>query len=387
MPKTDGPNEASSGPPESGLIDPVLESHTRILEGADREQEIRNALARVGIASDVDRVYVFEVHTEGDGTHHASQRYEWVREDIDPQIDNPQLQALPLEQAGYGRWVRLLTDYQPVFGLVEEFPEEEQPLLAVQSILSLLVLPIFADGELCGFVGFDDCRQRKTWTRSDVDLLLSLSITIGSCLQEESGATGSLDSHAAKYVAVVRSLLQLRDVAGSWQPLDDMLLQIRARIRALVAAHRYLVRRNDQADLDSDTFMDFWERELRRSLDDCGQPMLRLRAMAAPFGIPKAVQLDLGLLLHELVLAFACRHPATYRSGGISLGMHEERGAVVIRLRLEGEGQDGNHETPDAIGLVLVRRIAQALSGYLQVPAADATARVVIPLRSTAGTE
>ena len=144
------------------------------------------------------------------------------------------------------------------------------------------------------------------------------------------------------------------------------------------------MRRRDEADLDSDTFMDFWDKELRRSLDDCGQPMLRLRTMAAPFGIPRAVQLDLGLLLHELVLAFACRHAATYRAGALSLGMHEERGAAVIRLRLEGEGAEENHETPDAVGLVLVRRFAQALSGYLQVPAADASARIVVPLRSTA---
>jgi two-component sensor histidine kinase len=364
---------------DAGLIDPVLESHTRLLASEDIAQEITDALATVGRASGVDRVYLFEISEGPDGSLSASQRYEWVREGVRPEIDNPDLQNVPLEAAGYGRWARLLADYQPVFGVVEEFPAEEQPLLAAQSILSLLVLPVFSDGSLWGFVGFDDCRRRKAWTRGDVDLLLSLSISIGARVARDRGRRG-VDAHAAEFVGVVKSLMKLKDVAGSRQPLEEILEQLRARIRALVGIHRYLVTTGDGPTVDADDLLTFWETELRRSVDGCGPGDVRVRAMAESFALPRALVLKLALLVHELVLAYVCTFEAG-GAGGLSVGVHEEHGTAVIRVHLETDG--GNPPvgaTPDPLGLVLVRRIAQALSGYLLAPAGAATAQLVIPL-------
>lgn len=373
----------------SNLLDPVLESHARLFSSTDVAADISRALARVGSASDVDRTYVFEVTKLPDGSHVASHRFEWVREGIEPQLHNPELQDVPLQEAGYGRWIRLLSDYQPVFGLVEEFPIEEQPLLTIQDILSLLVIPIFADGELWGFVGFDDCRRRKVWTRSDVDLLLSLSIAIGARLGSRGPGSHEVDAGAANYMEIVRGLVGLRDLTGSRQPLSDLLLQIRARIRALVAIHRFLVRGSHQPAIDIAALLSFWEGEVREALDDCGQRDLRLRTMAESFDVPRGLVLETALVIHELVLAYSCTNVSTERRGTLSLGVHEDHGTAVVRLHLDG-GDDGvaAQGTPDALGLVLVRRIVQALAGQVQIPAADAAARIVIPLqRQTTGNE
>jgi two-component sensor histidine kinase len=325
-----------------------------------------------------------------DGSHVASHRYEWVREGVKPELDNPELQDVPLEEAGYRRWIRLLSDYQPVFGLVEEFPDEEQPPLTMQDILSLLVIPIFADGELWGFVGFDDCRQRKVWTRSDVDLLLSLSIAIGARLGTRGPASHEIDAEAANYMEIVRGLVGLRDLTGSTQPLSDLLQQIRARIRALVAIHRFLVRGRHRPTIDSAALVSFWEGELREALDDCGQRDLRLRTMAESFDVPRGLVLETALVIHELVLAYSCTSVPGERHGTLSLGVHEDHGTAVVRLRLEGKEADEEsaHGAPDALGLVLVRRIVQALAGDVEIPAADAAARIVIPLQGrTTGSE
>jgi two-component sensor histidine kinase len=160
-----------------------------------------------------------------------------------------------------------------------------------------------------------------------------------------------------------------------------MLEQIRARIRAVVSIHRYLQHVGTGTGIDAAEFLDFWEEELRRSLDDCGQRDLRLRAMAESFSFPVELVLETALVVHELVLAYACTQGPQRRRGGISVGMHEERGTAVVRLRLEGsESADDAHPAPDPLGLVLVRRVAQALAGYLEVPATEAAARLVIPL-------
>jgi two-component sensor histidine kinase len=365
------------------LLDPVLESHARLFSSNDVAADISRALARVGFASDVDRTYVFEVTTLPDGNHVASYRYEWVREGIEPELDNPELQNVSRQEAGYGRWIRLLSDYQPVFGLVEEFPVEEQPLLTMQNILSLLVIPIFTDGELWGFVGFDDCRRRKVWTRSDVDLLLSLSIAIGARLGSRAPGSHDVDAGAANYMEIVGGLVGLRDLTGSRQPLSDLLQQIRARIRALVAIHRFLVRSRHQPAIDVAVLLSFWEGEVRAALDDCGQRDLRLRTMAESFYVPRGLVLETALVIHELVLAYSCTNASGERRGTLSLGVHEEHGTAVVRLHLEGTEADekSSHGAPDSLGLVLVRRIVQALAGDAEIPAADAAARVVIPLQ------
>jgi len=268
-----------------------------------------------------------------------------------------------------------------VFGLVEEFPPEEQPLLTAQSIVSLLVLPIFSQGELWGFVGLDDCSRRKVWTRADVDLLLSVSIGISATVSEHRNAPRNLEKYAADYMAVVQSLVELGSVAGADRPLAESLRQTRARIRVIVAIHRFLLRLDGGTAVDSAAFSEFCQSELRRSLDDCGQPDLRIRAMSAPFEIPRAFTMDLGVLLHELVLAFACRHAQAVHDPGISIGIHEERGTAVIKLRLEDDEDTESYQAPDALGLVLVRRIAQQLSGHMEIPGPDSAARIVIPLR------
>lgn len=369
----------------SELVEPVFASHDRLLGSEDLAADIDGALGLVGEASGVDRVYVFEVTALPDGTHSASQRFEWVREGIAPQLENPDLQDVPLEEMGYGRWMRLLHDYQPVFGLIREFPPEEQPLLSAQDILSLLVIPIFTEGRLWGFAGFDDCRHNKVWTRSDIDLLLSLSIAIGARLASAEGDTEGVAEGALSYVSVVRNLANLRELAGSRQPLSDLLNQSRARIRALVGIHRFLLVSQTKSYVDAAELLDFWQGELRTTLDECGSRDLRLRAMSESFGFPRGLILQTMLIVHELVLAYTCDNPDVYREGGLSLGMHHENGTAVLRLRLEGHtDEDGVHSVPDPLGLVLVRRITQELDGYLEVPAAEAAARLVVPLRHAA---
>ena len=374
----------------SNLLDPVLESHGRLFSSTDIATDLSQALQRVGIAADVDRTYVFVLTARTDETHVASHRFEWAREGIEPQLDNPELQHVPLQEAGYGRWIRLLNDYQPVFGLVEEFPVEEQSLLSMQGILSLLVIPVFSDGELWGFVGFDDCRRRKVWTRSDVDLLLSLAIAIGARVGSRGPVSDEVDAGAVNYMEIVRGLVGLRDLTGSQQPLSDLLQQIRARIRALVAIHRFLVRGRHQPAVDIAALLSFWEDELREALDDCGQRHLRLRTMAESFAVPRGLVLETALVIHELVLAYSCTNAPSERHGTLSLGVHEDHGTAVVRLRLEGEKADEEsaHGAPDALGLVLVRRIVQALAGDVEIPAADAAARIIIPLQGmTPGSE
>lgn len=146
---------------------------------SDREDFVHRALAVLGQAARVGRVYVFENAVGAGGEATTSQRFEWCAEGVEPQIDNPELQDLPWIESGMGRWLQTLRDGRSIAGPIDEFPDEEQEILRAQGILSLAVVPIWVDGELWGFVGFDDVETRRVWSESEQSALFAAGCAVG----------------------------------------------------------------------------------------------------------------------------------------------------------------------------------------------------------------
>ncbi len=143
---------------------------------------LRKLLEDLGQAVRVSRVYLFENCVDDSGTILTSQREEWVKPGIEPQIDNPELQAVSYVEAGFQRWVRELSRRRPIFGLVREFPETEQALLKAQDIISIAVVPIFVKDEWWGFLGFDDCEKERRWSEHEIHTLALAANLIGASI-------------------------------------------------------------------------------------------------------------------------------------------------------------------------------------------------------------
>lgn len=142
-------------------------------------------LELLGEATGVDRVYVFSVHPHPEsGVPACSQLWEWCRSGVEPQIDNPALQNLEIEKAGFGRWVVELSAGRLIVGLVAEFPQEERPLLQAQGIQSILVAPIFRAEKLWGFVGFDAVREARLWQAHEQEVLQTVAAALGDQLAQ-----------------------------------------------------------------------------------------------------------------------------------------------------------------------------------------------------------
>ncbi len=143
-------------------------------------------LRLLGEATGVDRVYVFSVHPHPQsGVPACSQLWEWCRPGVAPQIDNPELQNLQLEKAGFGRWLTELSAGKPIVGAVAAFPESERFLLQSQGIQSILVAPIFRDDTLWGFVGFDSVRELRCWQPTEQEVLQTVARAIGEQLAQQ----------------------------------------------------------------------------------------------------------------------------------------------------------------------------------------------------------
>jgi PAS domain S-box-containing protein len=143
------------------------------------------ALSTIGWAANVDRVYIFEEHyheaSDGDV---ISMRYEWVAPNIKPQIHHPAMQNLAWEP-DLTRWSEILHRNQAVQGQLHEMSETEQQALAGQEIVSILLVPIFVENQMWGFLGFDDCSKVHHWTETEISILRAAGKGFGIAVQRE----------------------------------------------------------------------------------------------------------------------------------------------------------------------------------------------------------
>lgn len=165
------------------ILEAVGFASERLLQVEPWEEGMQQVLARLGSATDVSRVYVFE-NSGGDGDTplRASLRHEWTAGDVEPQIDHPELQRVPYLEGGFGRWRSYLERGEVVAGPVSEFPTSEQAFLEAQDIRSLAVVPVFAGDAWWGFMGYDETRRERDWSPPVLDALKAAANTIGTAL-------------------------------------------------------------------------------------------------------------------------------------------------------------------------------------------------------------
>lgn len=129
---------------------------------------IDDALKQIGLFSHASRAYVFTIAPNGltmNNTH------EWCNSGV--KEEREKLQDLPTSIFPW--WISELKkgeiiNIKDVSNMPEE-ASEEQALLQMQDIKSVLVLPIISKKHLVGFVGFDHIEENNVWLNEEVTIL------------------------------------------------------------------------------------------------------------------------------------------------------------------------------------------------------------------------
>ena len=145
---------------------------------------VENSLKKIIKSLKIDRVYIFENHLFNADLV-CSQRFEFVAYNISAEINNPELQNIPYDDAGIGRWKHLFEQGKYINGLVKNFPDGEREILESQDIQSILVMPIWFEDEFWGFIGFDDCRNERVWYELEKDVLKTFCSVFIAALNKE----------------------------------------------------------------------------------------------------------------------------------------------------------------------------------------------------------
>ncbi|HEY9848282.1 MAG TPA: PAS domain S-box protein [Leptolyngbyaceae cyanobacterium] len=176
-------SNSNTFPSWPNLLQGVAEATKQLLTISDYQTAINQALGTLGQVTGVDRVYIFQIHPHSDtGEPAMSQRFEWANSTVNPEIDNPILQNLPFSKFGMSRWYEVLRSGNLIKGLTQELSAEEKLLIEPQGILSIFIVPIPVNGQLWGFIGFDDCHTYRQWSKDEEAVLMTTAATLGGVI-------------------------------------------------------------------------------------------------------------------------------------------------------------------------------------------------------------
>ena len=170
---------------QSEILSGTAKAMNYLLTIPDHHQAMQKALEAVGVATGVDRSYIFEAKIdESTGETFLDQQFEWTAQGVIPEIGNSELQNMPFSRE-YPRWFNMLSNGQTLSGLVKDFPVKERQFLEPQDIISLIVVPVFVNDVFWGTVGFDDCSKGIQWSNNEVSILKALAASIGGSISRE----------------------------------------------------------------------------------------------------------------------------------------------------------------------------------------------------------
>ncbi|MCL2440573.1 MAG: ATP-binding protein [Treponema sp.] len=150
------------------LLDPEL---------TGMENNIYGSMDMMVKAVNADRVSIWKNHIYHDELC-ASQLYEWSEELV------PQQNADYTVNISYKKnmpdWEKLFSSGQCVNGLTDDMEPNSRNFLAIMQVQSIFAAPIFVRDHFWGFIEFDDCHIKRTFSENEVAILRSCCLLIGN---------------------------------------------------------------------------------------------------------------------------------------------------------------------------------------------------------------
>lgn len=142
---------------------------------------INDAVAEVGRFADVSKVFIIEKSFDG---KLSSMTCEWCNTDNISQKDRLQQISVDL----FNPWT---LDFSG--GIIFRYPGNINNIensylketIFSEDLKGLLILPLFADGNLYGYLGFSEYRDERIWTYEEESLLINFAQIISSVIQRQ----------------------------------------------------------------------------------------------------------------------------------------------------------------------------------------------------------
>lgn len=161
------------------ILEAVGRAAEHFLGSSGLQHNIQALLERLGSATGVCRVYVFETRTSNNSNSDLTvdRRYVWI---------DPTAKVCPMLPVSFPLlpgWAELLRNGTPIYATAATLPVSEHHFLELLGGHSLVLVPIFVRLRWWGFIGFDETRENHSWTPLEIDAVKAAAGIIGAAIQ------------------------------------------------------------------------------------------------------------------------------------------------------------------------------------------------------------
>lgn len=166
------------------LLHGIAEATKSLISANDPVNGFNSALQILGHSVEVDRTYIYK-HAVDEASNEMFIKllYEWTRDNIEAQINNPILQKLPYSRFSSLNFYNHFKEGKTLKFVIKDLPDKDQKVFIDRNIRSIILVPILIDDIYWGFVGFDDCTKDREWITSEESLLITMASSLGSVIK------------------------------------------------------------------------------------------------------------------------------------------------------------------------------------------------------------
>jgi PAS domain S-box-containing protein len=203
----------------TAMLDAIGYAATQIIGGSDWRAGIRELLDRLGQATGVSRVTLFEIHTGPDDAPVETCRYDWAEPGLALLSGDRRYENMPIidERGDLNEWTRQRQRGEVVQALTRDLSGYDRQVFEEHGTLSFLSVPIMLRGSCWGFIGFDDCHVEREWSRIEIDVLRTAASLIAGAM-ERAWADERLRLSEERYALVARGA---NDGLWDWDVVQD----------------------------------------------------------------------------------------------------------------------------------------------------------------------
>lgn len=173
----------------TAMLDAISYAATQIVGDADWRAGIQELLDRLGRATEVSRVTLFEIHRGPAGEPVESCRYDWADAGYARLSADPRYHNIPLiePEGQLHDWAAARQRGEIVQATLRDVTGETRKTFLEHGTQAFISVPIMLRSGVWGFLGLDDCRHERQWSDLEIDVLkTAASLTAGAIERAQS---------------------------------------------------------------------------------------------------------------------------------------------------------------------------------------------------------
>lgn len=183
-----GPDAIIEAKRRLAMLDAIADAATRMMTG-DWRDHVPDFLKRLGRATDMSRVTLFEVHPGPDGHRVQSCRFDWAAQGLSPLTTDPRYRNMPLSDGDdpeqLGEWAEKRERGEIVQAKFSQTTGYTRQVFREHGTLSFISVPILVGRQWWGFLGFDDCKEERGWSSEEIHVLKTAAALIAGAVERE----------------------------------------------------------------------------------------------------------------------------------------------------------------------------------------------------------